>query len=295
SYTTRVNAPSITQLSPVIDNSDPLRLYIGNPDLNAEYNHDFRANFHAFSQFSSTSFFTSLSGSLTENKIITARNTDEQFREVSTPINIDNEKKISLYSSFGRPFKPIHSRFNINANLAYTKTQNVINTDLLDVNRWSRSAGISFSNMNSEVLEYNFGGQWTFTDNYFATNESLNQNTLLENYFVDATLTVWKKWRVQGSYNYNLYSSDAFGDNQSLPLLKASISRYILPGDKGQVLFSVFDALDENRGLSRTADINYIEEVRSNSIGRYAMLSFIYSINGKGQESPGGVRIIERR
>ncbi len=295
SYTTRVYAPSITQLSPVIDNSDPLRLYIGNPNLNAEYNHQVGANFHSFTQFSSTSFFASLNGSITENKIITSRNTDEQFREVSTPINIDSEKRLSVNTSFGRPFKPLHSRVNLNGNLSFTKTQNVINTDLLDVNRWSRSAGISFSNLNSEVLEYNLGTTWTFTDNYYKADDGLNQNTLLQTYFIDATLTVWKKWRLQGSYNYNLYSSAAFGSDQALPLMKLSLSRYVLPGDKGQIVFSIFDALDENRGLSRSADINYIEEIRSNSIGRYAMLSFIYSINGKNQEPPGAMRIIERR
>ncbi|MBK9984698.1 MAG: outer membrane beta-barrel protein [Saprospiraceae bacterium] len=56
SYTTRITQPTITQLSPVVDNSDPLRLYVGNPDLNAEYIHNLSANFHLFSQFSSTSF-----------------------------------------------------------------------------------------------------------------------------------------------------------------------------------------------------------------------------------------------
>ncbi len=135
----------------------------------------------------------------------------------------------------------------------------------------------------------------TFADNYYKADDGHNQNTMLQTYFVDATLTVWKKWQLQGSYNYNLYSSAAFGSNQALPLMKLSLSRYILPGDKGQIVFSVFDALDENRGLSRSADINYIEEIRSNSIGRYAMLSFIYSINGKNQEPVGAMRIIERR
>lgn len=148
-------------------------------------------------------------------------------------------------------------------------------------------------------MEYNFGGEWTFTDNYYKANDALNQSTLLSNYFVDATLTVWKKWKLQGSYDYNLYSSDEFADDQSLPLMQLSISRFILPQDKLQLKFSIFDVLDENRGLSRSADINYIEEVRSNSIGRYAMFSVIYNIRGMGQGSgpggPGMLRVIESR
>jgi len=287
SYTTRVNAPSITQLSPVVDNSDPLRLYVGNPNLDAEYSHQFNLNFHSFSQFSSTSFFVGLNSTITQEKIITSRTVNPQnFQELSTPLNIDDETRIGLYANFGRPFKPLHSRFSINANISYTNTQNFIDVALIDVNRWSRAGGITFTNMNSKVLEYSIGGQWTSTGNYYKTNDALNQNTLLSNYFADVTVTLWKKWKVQGGYDYDLYSSDEFPDNQSLGLLSFSISRFFLSKDRGQLKFSIFDALDENRGLSRTADINYIQEVNSNSIGRYGMLSFIYSIRGMNQ--PGG-------
>ena len=294
-YTTRVNQPSITQLSPVIDNTDPLRLYVGNPELNAEYNHNASLNLHSFTQFSSTSFFASLSGSLTNNKIITSKSIQDQLLEISSPINIDEETRISLYASFGRPLKLIHSRFNINANLSRTNTQNVINDELLDLNRWTRSGGITFSNLNSKVLEYSIGGKLTFSDSYYTSDATLDQSTLLHNYFAELTLTLWKKWKLHGSYDYNLYTSESFEDDQSLPLMELSISRFILPNDRGQIKLSVFDALDENRGLSRTSEVNYIEEIRSNSIGRYAMLSFIYSIKGSTSEPAGAIRIIERR
>lgn len=290
SYTTRINPPTITQLSPAIDNSDPLRIYIGNPDLNAEYSHYGNINYHSFTQFTSTSFFMSINGGLTEDRIITSRTVDEQAREVTTPLNIEKEWTAGLYSSFGRPFKPIHSRFNVNANLNLTKTQNVINSELLDVDKWSKSVGISFNNLNSQVLEYNVGGQWTFTDSYYKLTDSLNQKTVMHNYFADVSLTILKKWKISGNYSYNLYTSPGL-PNQALPLMKASISRYILDKDKGQIIFSVFDALDENRGLSRNVQVNYIEEVLANSIGRYFMLSFAYNIRGAGAETrPGGMR-----
>jgi hypothetical protein len=299
SYTTRVNQPSITQLSPVIDNTDPLRLYIGNPNLDAEYNHNMSFNFHSFSQFSSTSFFASIGGTLTEQKIITSRFINDEFREVSTPLNIDNEAGMNMFVSYGRPFKPIRSRVTLNGNASLTNTQNYIGTDLLDLNRWARSIGVTISNMNSNVLEYNLGGKWTFTDNYYKSDEALDQNTLLHTYFVDVTVTAWKKWKLSLGYDYNLYTSDQIPENQSLPLMEASISRFILPGDKGQIKFSVFDVLDENRGISFTTTPNYIEELRSNSIGRYAMLSFIYNIRGNGTGGGvtpgGGFKFIEHR
>jgi len=287
SYTTRVNQPSITQLSPVVDNSDPVRLYVGNPTLDAEYNHQLNLNFHSFSQFSSTSFFVNLNSSITQDKIINSITVDDKFRELSTPVNIDDETRIGLYTNYGRPFKPFHSRFNVNANITYTNTQNLVDIVLVDVNRWTRAGGISFSNMNSKVLEYNIGGQWTSIGNYYKNNSDQDQNTLNSTYFIDVTVTLWKKWKLQGGYDYNLYADNQFDENQSFSLMDFSISRFILSNDRGQIKFSIFDALDENRGISRTADINYIEEVRSNSIGRYAMLSFIYSIRGMNQPGQG--------
>ncbi|MBK9984699.1 MAG: hypothetical protein IPP15_20435 [Saprospiraceae bacterium] len=117
---------------------------------------------------------------------------------------------MNLYTAFGRPLKLIHSRFSINLNGTLTSTQNLINNELSDLNRWSRTAGLTISNMNSEVLEYNIGGDWTFTDSYYKISDALNQNTVLHHLFVDATLTLWKKWKLEGSYDYNLYTSAAF-------------------------------------------------------------------------------------
>ncbi len=286
-YNTRVQQPSITQLSPVVDNTDPQRLATGNPDLNAEYSHSLNLNYHSFTQFTSSSFFASVGGSITDNKIVTIRTLDALQREIYSPINIDKESRVNMYSSYGRPFKLIRSRVNLNANFTFTKTKNVVDGELIDLNRWARTGGISFANMNSKVLEYNLGGSWTFTDNYYKSSDALDQNTLLHTYFVDLTLTVWKKWKLQGGYDYNLYVSNEFEENQVLPLFEASISRFILPNDRGQIKLSVFDVFDENRGLSRTSEINYIEELRSNSIGRYAMLSFVYALKGTGAQGMG--------
>lgn len=286
SYSTRINPPSITQLSPVTDNSDPLKLYIGNPDLEAEYYHYANINYHSFTQFTSTNFFLGISGSLADDRIITSRSIDAQGVETSFPLNIDREWTASGYASFGKPVKFIHSRFNTNVNVGYTNTQNVINNELLDVDRWSRSGGLSFSSLNSQVVEYSLGGQWTFMDSDYKSENVANSNTITHNYYVNGNITFLKKWKLYASYSLYLYTSPGL-PNQSLPLLKASFSRYILPNDRGQIMLSVFDLLDENRGLSRTTDINYLEEIRSNSVGRYFMLSFHYNVRGHGEEARG--------
>ena len=59
-YTTNLQEPSLEQLQPAVDNSDPLNVYAGNPNLRPEYGHNLGANLMLFDQFTMTCFFASL-------------------------------------------------------------------------------------------------------------------------------------------------------------------------------------------------------------------------------------------
>ena len=58
-YRTRVNAPSVSQLQPVVDNSNPLYIRSGNPDLRPEYTHTLNINYRTFDQTTFKNFFAS--------------------------------------------------------------------------------------------------------------------------------------------------------------------------------------------------------------------------------------------
>ena len=55
-YSGRSREPSLTQLQPYADNSDPLNVYSGNPDLQPEYLHRLNADYQFFDQFTFVNF-----------------------------------------------------------------------------------------------------------------------------------------------------------------------------------------------------------------------------------------------
>lgn len=237
-----------------------------------------------------------IQGTLTKNKIVNATSIDQQFIETTTPVNIDNDYQLTGYASFGTPLKFIKSRIQLNANVTYNRSQIPVNGIINDLDRWSRTFGLQFQNQNSEVIEYTIGSNWTQSTTQYSESTQQNQDFFTHHYFADLTLNFLKTWSVTSSMDYRLYTGDQFEENQALPIWKASLSKYVLEGKRGQIKLSVFDLLDENKGLIRTSTANYLEEVRANSIGRYVMLSFLYSIRGFGQNSsPGGVRFIQQR
>ena len=45
--------------------------------------------------------------------------------------------------------------------------------------------------------------------------------------------------------------------------------------DRGELRFAVFDILNRNTGINRSADVNYILNEVTRSLGRYFLLTFI--------------------
>jgi hypothetical protein len=81
-----------------------------------------------------------------------------------------------------------------------------------------------------------------------------------------------------------------------VPIWNASISKQFLRYNRGEIKLSATDLLNKNVGINRTTNQNYIEDSRVNSLRRFFMLSFTYSLSKTGLNNAGGggMRIITR-
>ena len=66
--------------------------------------------------------------------------------------------------------------------------------------------------------------------------------------------------------------------------------------NRGELKFNATDLLNKNVIVNRTSNANYIEDTRTNSLRRYFMMTFTYSLNKTGLDKggPGGMRVIMR-
>jgi hypothetical protein len=291
-YNSSLNVPSVSQLQPVLDNSNPLNLYQGNPNLDAEYVHSGRMSFRFFDQFSSTSFFTFFNASYILDNIVNSRNIDTNSVIVTTPVNADNSLTLTGYSSFGRPIKPIKSRFRISDRLTRNEGFAIVNGVTSETNTVNNTVSFTLENMTKKIVDWSLGLDYA-NGKTKGSQESSNQSFNNQVYFVDATLYFLKKWSLNSIFDYNVYSSASFTGDQKVKLWEASIKKSMLKDDRGELKLSVFDILNQNRGVNRTTDFNYIQEERIASIGTYYMVSFTYRLSAFEQRS--GIQIDHRR
>ncbi|HUS02301.1 MAG TPA: hypothetical protein VMY77_11270, partial [Chitinophagaceae bacterium] len=82
--------------------------------------------------------------------------------------------------------------------------------------------------------------------------------------------------------------------NTKVPLWHASISKQMLHFNRGELKFSARDILNENIGINRSANQNYIEDSRINTLPRFFLLSFTYNLTKTGltNSSGGGMRMM---
>ncbi|MEM7104045.1 MAG: outer membrane beta-barrel family protein [Bacteroidota bacterium] len=295
SYITNVREPSVEQLQPIVDNSNPLNIYIGNPELSPEYTHRAAVRFHSFSQFSMTSIFASLSGSYTTNKITNEVSVDSLFRQITRPVNVDNDFGLRSYFSFGAPLKFIKSRININNGLNYNRSLIFVNGTQNASNRLRTTLDISIENKNTELVEIGIGTNLSHNLTNYSDADNLNQNYFDQVYYIDAGVNFLKTWNLSSSFDYTIYGGEAFGSSETIPIWKASLSTFLLKNQKGELKFSASDLLNRNQGISRTSEFNYIEETSTRSLGRYFMVSFTYNISKFGARQGGGIEVIDGR
>ncbi|MDW3648673.1 MAG: TonB-dependent receptor [Bacteroidia bacterium] len=285
-YRTNLREPSLEQLQPIVDNSDPLSIYEGNPNLRPEYSHNASLHYMKYDQFSFTSFMVMVNATYTQFKITNARFVDSLFRQITSPVNVDNDLRVTTYLNFSTPIKPLGIKIGLNGNVTAMRSFLFLNEVENLVNRLNSSVGLRIDNRNKDVIDISVGATFGHNLTDYSVSSELNRTFLNQSYNATLILNLGKSWNVETDIDYNIYTDDEFGQ-QSIPLWRASISRFILKNNRGQLKLSAFDMLQRNLGFSRNSNFNYIEEISTATLSRYFLLSFTYSLSRVGLKSEG--------
>ena len=75
----------------------------------------------------------------------------------------------------------------------------------------------------------------------------------------------------------------------------ASVAQLLFKKKQGEIRFTVYDLLNQNRSITRDIQQNYIEDTRTDVLRRYFMLTFTYNIRKFGgaiQQGPNEANLV---
>jgi hypothetical protein len=291
-YRKTLDLPSLSRLSPVVNDFNPLYISTGNQDLSPETRHSLFGMFGKYNFVTGFSFFAHLSYNTTSNAIINKEDTDIARVKTSSYINQGNRDSFSGDLSFGKRVKKLGFRYNLGLNYSTSNYQSVINDENKKTNSKNTKIRISLENNKKDFLDMSVGANF----NKNSTSVSGATTTEVRDYF-QQTYFVKSDWNITKSFNfvtqfkYDIYTDDNFGTNQSVPIWNASISYAFLKSKAMNIKLTALDMLNKNVGFARSSSDNYFEETTRDVLGTYYMLSLTYIINGnKGPKGSGRSR-----
>ncbi len=278
-YSTSVREPSIDQLQPILDNTNPLRPYQGNPDLVPEYRHNLRIGYNFFDQFNFRGLFANVRLGYVQNRITTASVLDpETFIQKQTPVNTSGERTIGSSLNFTSPLNAIGAKFRTGFNTSLVSGVSYINGIANDIDRWTNGLNVILENKSKKDWDGSISGRWSFNNNNYKENKAQNTNFVNQTYVASLAWFAGKGWTIDTNFDYSIYGAGSFGEKTDVKLWQASVSKGLL-NNKLTAKLRVFDILNQNQGINRIASETQISESISNTIGRYLMLNLTYSLN----------------
>jgi hypothetical protein len=287
-YRSFTSAPSITQLQNVVNNSNPLQLQAGNPDLNQEFSQFFTTRYNSINTEQATSFFAYLTAGLTNNNIsngVFTATKDTLFRSVplvrgsqlTLPINYGTAWNIRSFITYGSPLAFIKSNINFNFAVDYSKTPTLLNgNENISDNLGLKMGLVVGSNISQYVdLTVSYNGGYNIINN--SLNPQLNNNYYSQNVGLKLNLLSTKGLFFSTEGINTLYSGLNDFD-QNFTLLNVSVGQKFLTSQRGELKLTIFDIMNQNTSVNRSVTESYIEDSRSLVLNRYFMMSFTYTI-----------------
>jgi len=293
-YRTSTNAPSISQLQNVVNNSNPLQLTVGNPELAQEYTHNVSARFVKADWLVGRTMFAVANVSYTSNFIgnasqIVLRDTildaAQPIRlgpgaQITRPVNLEGNWNVRSFLTYGFPIWGMN--LNTNAALLYSRTPGQINTQTNYANSTTGSLGFFLSSSSSEDLDVslNYNGSYTWVKNTLQTAAD-------DNFFthIAGLRVIWNIGALACSTDVNqtLNAGLGTGFNRTFTVWNAGIGYRFLESRAAEVRFTVNDILNQNDAINRSVNDVTIEDSRTNALRRYAQLTFSYDLKSFGQ------------
>ena len=289
-YRTMTNEPSISQLQNVIDNSNPVQLSTGNPDLRQTYQHNVFLRFSSVNTARASTFFLLAGGGIGSDYVVNSTFLAQKDTILPNgirlqpgtrfvqPVNADGYRNLRMFTSYGIPISHIKTNLNLHASWNYTRSPGVINGVTSYTNNNSLSLGVVLASNISENVDFTVSS---------SSNYSLAQNTILpemnNTYFyqkseIGLNLIVWKGIVFNNQVMHQFYSGLSSNFNESYFLWNIGIGKKVFKDNLGEFRLSVFDLLNQNKSIGRNVTELYIEDTKTEVLKQYVMLSFTYNL-----------------
>lgn len=292
-YRGRTSQPSINQLMPVNDNSDPLYRVEGNPDLKPEFTHSLSTNYQVNDRAKFSWFNMGLDMSYTQDDIVSKKYYTDEGVQIST---YENTGK-AVYSINGRVMynAPIgKSNFTINTftragynnGISYVREQkDFVENETKNLNIF-QMLRLTYRNDWAEIIA---GGSVNYRNAKYSVGSMEDVERWTNGINGSINFTIPGGINLKSDINHTFYKGFDEGYDEPVTVWNAEIAKTLFK-NAATLKFKIYDILKQSRNTSVTTSENYIQNVTNNTLGQYFMVTLTWRFGNFGNMGKGGMR-----
>jgi hypothetical protein len=281
SYRTNSRQPSLNQLQPVQNNSNPNTIIEGNPDLIPDYSHKLSLGYNHWKGLSGSYIWSSIDHRIVSNPFSNEVSFDNYGRKISKTINI--KSSTNQFSSFNLGGKVPLGNSSLGLNIRNFSSYNVTNSV---VDRFENET-TTLSQSNELTLEWEtdslfieIGAEISFS----RPSNSLNivsQPFVTQYYFLDTEIELPWKMTLSSESGYTINTQRTDGYNINFLIINLSLEKRFTKRENIVLSIEGNDILNQNIIAQRIVQNNLIIDNRTTIISRYFLARLTYKFNNK--------------
>lgn len=278
--------PSIDQLQPLRNNTDPLNIVIGNPALGVAFRHSINVGYFSYKMLKQTGLWTSLNYNIVNNAITNRTTIDARGKRTSQAVNTDGNTNWNYWLDWNKGEGEKKLIYTAGMNASGGTYSNFIN----GLANKTRSFDYSFR----AGLRYEVENAWGLhlqpkigqSRSVSSLNESAKTSYLTYGGEAEGNVKLPWKMELRSEVDFDLRQRiSAFDANPNIWFWKAQLDKKIFKNKSGVISLIAHDILNSYRGINRIINSNFITEERYQRVGQYFQLKLEWSFNKMGGEN----------
>ncbi len=289
-YRSSTDQPSMTDLLPITDDTDPLNISKGNPDLKPSFTNSLMLQYNNYVQKRKSTVMAHVRYQNTSNSVSSMVTYDETTGGKTTqPMNINGNWSVNSTVMWNTPLDSLGiwsintvSGVNYNNRASYVNLNQTAEAQksYTRTTELSERLGISWR---QDWIEVELNGNATYSKSKNKIQTSANLETWNFGYGTDITFsTPWNMSLSTGAHMSSRrgYSSSAANTNEFI--WNAQLAQSFLKGKPLTISIQFNDLLHQRSSFSRAISASQRTDSYYNGVNSYAMVHVIYRFNTMG-------------
>ncbi|KAA6329556.1 hypothetical protein EZS27_021648 [termite gut metagenome] len=286
-YRGQSSAPNIEDLQDVIDQTDPLNIRYGNPNLKPSFNNNMMMFYNKYipesmRSYSINMFYSSTINSVANKMQYNATNGGRVYERV----NVNGNWNANGFFTFNTPLRNKKFTISSSSNVMYSDAVSYTSVGNMDAMLSTTHNLIAGERLGSNYRTNSFDVSLNASINYNKTQSSTQSGSSREtfDYIFGGSTNINLPWQIYFSTdaNYRIKKGYSGDFNTSELMWNAQLSKSFLKANAATVRIKIYDILQQQSNLSRSISETMMSDTEYNTLGSYFMVHFVYRLNTLG-------------